>query len=263
MSGRIYRRLLRLRPALARPVPDRCAGHGDVRRHRGGHRLVRRQVPEVRLRGTGSARCLGSAARRAAAVPGARHRRLSRHQLSRAAWGGMWSRHCAPTCSRSTCICRPRATTASPVRACCRGWCTTPNRWPRPPPIRWCVMIRDSLALLGLLALMFYKSWQFTLLALVAAPAIGWVLSGINRRFRRHSARIQQSMGDVTRVTKESLDSHVLIKTHSAEAVAAAALRCGERTEPPQPAAPDQCARHQRAGGAVAGAAVHWRRCWR
>ncbi|HYP80273.1 MAG TPA: lipid A export permease/ATP-binding protein MsbA [Steroidobacteraceae bacterium] len=79
------------------------------------------------------------------------------------------------------------------------------------------VMIRDSLALLGLLALMFYKSWQFTLLALVAAPAIGWVLSGINRRFRRHSARIQQSMGDVTRVTKETLDSHVLIKTHSAE----------------------------------------------
>jgi len=81
-----------------------------------------------------------------------------------------------------------------------------------------CVMIRDSLALLGLLGLMFYKSWQFTLLALVAAPAIGWVLSGINRRFRRHSARIQQSMGDVTRVTKESLDSHMLIKTHSAEA---------------------------------------------
>ena len=80
------------------------------------------------------------------------------------------------------------------------------------------VMIRDSLALLGLLALMFYKSWQFTLLALVAAPLIGWVLSGINRRFRRHSARIQQSMGDVTRVTKETLDSHVLIKTHSAEA---------------------------------------------
>jgi subfamily B ATP-binding cassette protein MsbA len=80
-----------------------------------------------------------------------------------------------------------------------------------------CVLIRDSLALLGLLALMFYKSWQFTLLALVAAPVIGWVLSGINRRFRRHSARIQQSMGDVTRVAKEALDAQILIKTHTAE----------------------------------------------
>ncbi|MBK6671944.1 MAG: lipid A export permease/ATP-binding protein MsbA [Proteobacteria bacterium] len=80
-----------------------------------------------------------------------------------------------------------------------------------------CVLIRDSLALVGLLTLMFWKSWQFTLLALVAAPVIGWVLSGINRRFRRHSAGIQQSMGDVTRVTKEALDGHVLIKTHTAE----------------------------------------------
>ncbi|HXC58957.1 MAG TPA: lipid A export permease/ATP-binding protein MsbA [Steroidobacteraceae bacterium] len=80
-----------------------------------------------------------------------------------------------------------------------------------------CVLIRDSLALVGLLALMFYKSWQFTLLALVAAPVIGWVLSGINRRFRRHSGRIQQSMGDVTRVAKEALDSQGLIKTHTAE----------------------------------------------
>jgi ATP-binding cassette, subfamily B, bacterial MsbA len=80
-----------------------------------------------------------------------------------------------------------------------------------------CVMIRDSLALAGLLTLMFWKSWQFTLLALVAAPVIGWVLSGINRRFRRHSAGIQQSMGDVTRVAKEALDGQVLIKTHTAE----------------------------------------------
>jgi ATP-binding cassette, subfamily B, bacterial MsbA len=80
-----------------------------------------------------------------------------------------------------------------------------------------CVIIRDSLALVGLLTLMFWKSWQFTLLALVAAPLIGWVLSGINRRFRRHSAGIQQSMGDVTRVTKEALDGQVLIKTHTAE----------------------------------------------
>lgn len=79
------------------------------------------------------------------------------------------------------------------------------------------VIIRDSLALLGLLGLMFYKSWQFTLLALVAAPAIGWVLAIINRRFRRHSTRIQQSMGDVTRVTKEALDGHVLVKAYSAE----------------------------------------------
>ncbi len=79
------------------------------------------------------------------------------------------------------------------------------------------VIIRDSLVLLGLLGFMFYKSWQFTLLVLVAAPLIGWVLGGINRRFRRHSARIQQSMGDFTRVAQESLGAHRLIKTSNAE----------------------------------------------
>ncbi|MET0281371.1 MAG: lipid A export permease/ATP-binding protein MsbA [Steroidobacteraceae bacterium] len=80
------------------------------------------------------------------------------------------------------------------------------------------VILRDSLALVGLLGYMFWKSWQFTLLALVVAPLIGWVLSGINRRFRRLSARIQQSMGDVTRVAKESLENQRAIKTSTAEA---------------------------------------------
>ncbi len=81
------------------------------------------------------------------------------------------------------------------------------------------VIIRDSLALVGLLGYMFYKSWQFTLLALVVAPVIGWVLGGINKRFRRHSTRIQQSMGDFTRVAKESLEAQRLIKTSTAEAM--------------------------------------------
>jgi ATP-binding cassette, subfamily B, bacterial MsbA len=80
------------------------------------------------------------------------------------------------------------------------------------------IVVRDSLALLGLLGYMMYQSWQFTLLVLVAAPVIGWVLSGINQRFRRHSGRIQQSMGDFTRVAKESLDAQRLIKTSTAEA---------------------------------------------
>ncbi|MEO6081059.1 MAG: lipid A export permease/ATP-binding protein MsbA [Steroidobacteraceae bacterium] len=80
------------------------------------------------------------------------------------------------------------------------------------------IVVRDSLALLGLLGYMTYLSWQFTLLVLVAAPVVGWALRGINRRFRRHSGRIQQSMGDFTRVAKESLDAQQLIKTSTAEA---------------------------------------------
>jgi ATP-binding cassette, subfamily B, bacterial MsbA len=79
------------------------------------------------------------------------------------------------------------------------------------------VMIRDSLALLGLIGTMFYLSWRLTLLALVVAPLIGWLMQGINRRFRRHSGRIQQSMGDVTRVAKEAIEGHKVIKVFTAQ----------------------------------------------
>jgi ATP-binding cassette, subfamily B, bacterial MsbA len=79
-------------------------------------------------------------------------------------------------------------------------------------------LITDSLTLVALLSWMFYLSWRFTLLALVVAPAIGWFMQRINRRFRRHSARIQQSMGDVTRVAKEAIEGHRVIKVFTAEA---------------------------------------------
>jgi ATP-binding cassette, subfamily B, bacterial MsbA len=80
------------------------------------------------------------------------------------------------------------------------------------------VMVRDLLTLVGLIATMVYFSWRLTLLALVVAPLIGWLMQGINRRFRRYSTRIQQSMGDVTRVAKETIEGHRIIKVFTAEA---------------------------------------------
>jgi len=51
----------------------------------------------------------------------------------------------------------------------------------------------------------------------VLAPPISWLIQYINRSFRRYSARIQASMGDVTRVAKEALDGHKVIKIFNAE----------------------------------------------
>ncbi|MEP7311809.1 MAG: lipid A export permease/ATP-binding protein MsbA [Pseudomonadota bacterium] len=80
------------------------------------------------------------------------------------------------------------------------------------------VLVRDSITLVGLLGTMFYLSWRLTLLSLVVAPLIGWLMGGINKRFRRYSARIQNSMGDVTRVAKEAIEGQRLIKVFTAEA---------------------------------------------
>ena len=78
-------------------------------------------------------------------------------------------------------------------------------------------LVTDSLTLVALLVWMFFLSWEFTLLVLVAAPLIGWIMRVVNRRFRRYSARIQASMGDVTRVAKESLEGQRVIKVFTAE----------------------------------------------
>jgi subfamily B ATP-binding cassette protein MsbA len=79
------------------------------------------------------------------------------------------------------------------------------------------VLIKDTLTIIGLLIFLFYLQWKLTLLALIAAPAIGWLVSRINRAFRRYASRIQDSMGEVTRVGKESIDGQRLIKVFNAQ----------------------------------------------
>ena len=56
-----------------------------------------------------------------------------------------------------------------------------------------------------------------TLFALILGPLVGWLVSIINKRFRRYSRRIQDSMGDVTRVAKEIFEAPRLIKVYNAQ----------------------------------------------
>jgi subfamily B ATP-binding cassette protein MsbA len=79
------------------------------------------------------------------------------------------------------------------------------------------VLIRESLTLLGLLGYLIYLNLQLTLFALVLGPLVGWLVTSINKRFRRYSRRIQDSMGDITRVSKEIFDAPRLIKVYNAQ----------------------------------------------
>jgi ATP-binding cassette, subfamily B, bacterial MsbA len=78
-------------------------------------------------------------------------------------------------------------------------------------------IISDSLSIIGLLAYMFYLNWKLTAFCLTVAPVIAWLMGVANRSFRRYSQRIQTSMGDITRVAKEAIDAHRLIKIFNAE----------------------------------------------
>jgi subfamily B ATP-binding cassette protein MsbA len=78
-------------------------------------------------------------------------------------------------------------------------------------------LIGDSITIVGLIAYLFYLNWRLALFCVVAAPVIGWLMKLANSSFRRYSTRIQNSMGDITRVAKEAIDAHRLIKIFNAE----------------------------------------------
>jgi subfamily B ATP-binding cassette protein MsbA len=79
------------------------------------------------------------------------------------------------------------------------------------------VMIRDSLAISFNVGALFWLNWRLATCLMVAAPAIAWLVRSVNIRFRRYSTRIQNSMGDVTRVSKEALDAHRVVKVFNAQ----------------------------------------------
>jgi ATP-binding cassette, subfamily B, bacterial MsbA len=78
-------------------------------------------------------------------------------------------------------------------------------------------LISDSLTILALLVTLFYMNWRLAVFCIIAAPVIAWLMQIANRSFRRYSERIQNSMGDITRVAKEAIDAHRLIKIFNAE----------------------------------------------
>ena len=73
------------------------------------------------------------------------------------------------------------------------------------------VMIRDGAVVIGLIGYMFYQSWQLSLIFLLIAPFIAVIVSFVTKRFRRISESIQDSMGDVTKCTEQTISGHKVI----------------------------------------------------
>ncbi|MDZ4202519.1 MAG: lipid A export permease/ATP-binding protein MsbA [Gallionella sp.] len=74
------------------------------------------------------------------------------------------------------------------------------------------IAIRDSIVVLGLLGWLFYLNWKLTMLTLLMAPVIAFVISTISRRMRNSSRDSQRAMGDITQVIEESVGAHKVVK---------------------------------------------------
>jgi len=80
------------------------------------------------------------------------------------------------------------------------------------------IMMREALTITGSIIYLFSTNVRLTLIALMMGPLVAWLVTLINRRFRRYSRRIQDSMGDVTRVAKETLEAPRIIRVYNAQA---------------------------------------------
>jgi len=72
--------------------------------------------------------------------------------------------------------------------------------------------LRDVFTVIALVSVMLIQSWRLTLTMLLLVPVIAIVVTVISRRFRRISAGIQDSMGDVTHVTEEAVNGQEVVK---------------------------------------------------
>ncbi len=74
------------------------------------------------------------------------------------------------------------------------------------------ILIRDTLTILALTAYMVYLSPRLAGVIFLVAPIIALIVRFLGKLFRRYSERIQDSMGDVTHLIKETLQNHRIIK---------------------------------------------------
>jgi subfamily B ATP-binding cassette protein MsbA len=79
------------------------------------------------------------------------------------------------------------------------------------------VLIKDGAFVIGLLGLMFYQSWQLSIVFLVVGPLIAKVVAVVSKRFRKVSGRIQTAMGNVTTTAEQMLNGHKVVVMHEGQ----------------------------------------------
>jgi subfamily B ATP-binding cassette protein MsbA len=79
-------------------------------------------------------------------------------------------------------------------------------------------IVRDGFTIIGLVLYMVYINATLAAIFLVVGPAMGAAIKVATRRFRRHSKRIQDRVGELTHVAQEVIDGHRVVKAFGGQA---------------------------------------------
>ena len=109
-------------------------------------------------------------------------------------------------------------------------------------------LARESLALVGFAALLFYYDAWLAIFCLISAPLIVYPLVRLGQRVRRTTRRSQEALEQLSHVSAEAFTGHRIVKAFGTEAHEADEVRAGRL-----PPVPHQ---HEGDGGAVEPAAA-------
>ena len=76
----------------------------------------------------------------------------------------------------------------------------------------WVVAIRDACIIVGLTGYLIYTAWQLTLLILLLAPVVAWIIRVASTKMRKANREMQNTMAHLTGVTEEAIHAIKEIK---------------------------------------------------
>ncbi len=75
-------------------------------------------------------------------------------------------------------------------------------------------IVREGASIIGLLVLMFWNSWQLSLVLFIVAPIVAIAIRVVSKRFRKISRNMQESMGHVTSSAEQMLKGHKVVLSY-------------------------------------------------
>jgi subfamily B ATP-binding cassette protein MsbA len=74
-------------------------------------------------------------------------------------------------------------------------------------------LVQQGAFVIGLLIVMFYKSWELSAIFLLVTPIIAVIVTIVSKRFRSVSKSIQSAMGQVTSAAEQTFNAHKVVLT--------------------------------------------------
>ena len=79
------------------------------------------------------------------------------------------------------------------------------------------VMVSNALGIVATLAVMFWTSWRVSLVLLLLAPALAWMMGKVGKRYRRLNHAIQESAADMLQTADQALHAQQDVKAYGAQ----------------------------------------------